>query len=175
MVKDIWREISTFDLIDTRRSYNLDRIFSIPLFMRWAGMVTSYFCLFEPLITSRRNWSSSRWYEQSLEQRLNVLRKFLLFRTVSHASHFSISLLELDVLGLTNVKTGFLSVAGSWYVVFDWVVFDLVRGFNTLVDGTKRLFRGALVVCISSTVGSAPSVMSVAHCTAVVRTDRVSW
>lgn len=131
-----------------------------------SGIGTSYFCFCKSLIIRRKQRSNPRWYEQRLEHRLNVFKKFLLFRTVSHASHFSKCLLGLDVPGVTKVWSGLVFIAISGCFILHWVVFDLAKGFNTLVDFTERLFLGVLVL-------SSP--MSVSYCPAVVREEVCVW
>ena len=139
----------------------------------WVERVTSYFCFCKSLIIRRKHWSNPRWNEQGLEHRLNVFKKFLLFRTVSQASHFSKSSPDLDVLGVKKFESGLLFIVFSGCFVFHWVVFDLIKGFNTLVDVTERLFPDVLVIwlrklpCDISSEGLSPP-MSVSLCAAVV-------
>ena len=145
-----------------------------------SGIGTNYFCFCKSLIIRRKQRSNPRWYEQRLEHRLNVFKKFLLFRTVSHASHFSKCLLGLDVPGVTKVWSGLVFIAISGCFILHWVVFDLAKGFNTLVDFTERLFLGILVLCLrkfscdTSSEGLS-SPMSVSYCPAVVREEVWVW
>ena len=143
-----------------------------------AGTYLIIFRLFTSYIFWRRNWSSSRWYEQRLEEFLNVLTKFLLLTTFSQASQSVESRLE-GTHPLVAAEFSFRFAVGSTPVVFDWAVFDLVSGVNTLQDVTKRFFRWIALrllgelSCVISPVGTL-SLVLVLHCPPVVHTDRVS-
>lgn len=97
-----------------------------------------------------------------------------------HMLHTSKCLLGLDVPGVTKVWSGLVFIAISGCFILHWVVFDLAKGFNTLVDFTERLFLGVLVLCLrkfscdTSSEGLS-SPMSISYCPAVIREEVWVW